>query len=179
MCSHCTNLASPPISSHSLQTDMQMYLYDNSDDDIISETDLITPNSWNASWPVLFVLIWPTSVISLLLTLGVSVAVRWGLFPVRVQPGVYNTRSWFYFRLWVMDKFVDITLESVQVRRLPNSLYYNVFRIVYPLTHSPYPSLPLPLTHTLTHPLTHTPNRIEPNPHPLITYPRPCTPPSG
>ena len=95
---------------------MQMYLYDYSDDDIINETDLITPNSWNASWPVLFVLIWPTSVISLLLTLGVSVAVRWALFPFRVLPGVYNTRSWFYFRLWVMDKFVDITLESVQVR---------------------------------------------------------------
>lgn len=95
-------------------TNTQMDLYNNSEDDVINETMLITPNSYNASWPVLLILIWPTSAICLLLTLALALITRWTLFPCRLKPGTYNTHSFMYYRLWFLSNVINLCLSAVQ-----------------------------------------------------------------
>ena len=92
-------------------SEMHDHIYDHSD----SESSLVTPETWSATWPVLLLLlIWPTAFICTLLTFCLGPIVRWILLPSRLAACTMSTHSWLAFRLWFITKIVDTTLGSCQ-----------------------------------------------------------------
>lgn len=56
-------------------------------------------------------LAWPASMLSILLTMGLSVVLRWIVLPRVVTSGTYSVYSWFYVRKWALSLADDVVNE--------------------------------------------------------------------
>lgn len=56
-------------------------------------------------------LAWPASMLSILLTMGLSVVLRWIVLPRAVTSGTYSVYSWFYVRKWALSLADDVVNE--------------------------------------------------------------------
>ena len=56
-------------------------------------------------------LAWPAAMLSILLTMGLAVALRWVVLPRRVSSGTFSVHSWFYVRKWALSLADDVVNE--------------------------------------------------------------------
>ncbi len=82
------------------------------------------PQDNTVSWAWLPLLTWPTSMVLIVISMAVIVAVRWLLLP-RVSSGTFSIHSNFYLRKWVMGLATEVTLETL------SSLYATVFMRIW------------------------------------------------
>ena len=56
-------------------------------------------------------LAWPAAMLSILLTMGLAVVLRWVVLPQRVTSGTFSVHSWFYVRKWALGLADDVVNE--------------------------------------------------------------------
>lgn len=62
---------------------------------------------------ILPLLTWPTSMALIAFTILMTVAMRWLIFPTRLQPGRYSVHSFTYFRKWSLSLLTEVKLETL------------------------------------------------------------------
>ena len=66
-------------------------------------------------------LAWPASMLSILLTMGLAVVLRWAILPRIVKAGTFSVYSWFYVRKWALGLADDVVNEVL------GSLYATIY----------------------------------------------------
>ncbi len=66
-------------------------------------------------------LAWPAAMLSILLTMGLAVVLRWVILPQRVSSGTFSVHSWFYVRKWALGLADDVINEVL------GSLYATIY----------------------------------------------------